>query len=303
MNIKLKLFILITLILIVITFPYINNLYLVKYPKLITKKTNIYSSDPVWNLADQYKYGNHPQNVLYIVKPEESKKNGKFIIFIHGGTFLSRYATDDYFTPIIKFFSAEGYTVSAVEYRSLARNSWKTVINDIKKGITASFNLYEKKSEEIILIGASAGATASALLLYSNKYPNIPGIDKFIGIVGLYSPQNVPESVNNYMQKFSKDKVTYSSFLRFEANNKISKSNAPALLIEVSSDDCDNFANTSQSHAKKLSRFLKIIGIKSTISQITSYNKGYNTHIGSLKAIAEKETIVTEDLNKFFISD
>lgn len=258
--------------------------------------TKVQPTAEIWNLATKYNYGLSPDNTIHILRPAPDKYNGKSIIFVHGGGFISRYATDEYFSPLITSFHNKGYTVAAVEYRKLTKHNWNTVINDIKKGIARSHLLLKNSSSEVILLGSSAGATAGALLLYSEEYPDIPEVDKFIGVVGLYCPENVPFHVDELIENSSKEKLKYSSLLKF---GKTAKTRTPALLIETKSDEMDKYVYTKRSHSKKLSAYLSENGVENSCFTIDSENIAYNVHMGAIIAIGNRASGVTQALNKF----
>ncbi len=122
-----------------------------------------------------YKSTNNKPLTLDIYKSKkESKKSSPVIIYVHGGSWV--YGTDSIpqaLSPILDIFREEGYTIISVSYE-MSHNSidFKKQISDVKDAIRWVYknsNAYNLNTNEIGLMGISAGAHLSLIAAYSEN--------------------------------------------------------------------------------------------------------------------------------------
>ena len=120
--------------------------------------------------------------------------------------------------------------------------------------------------EEVTCVGSSAGATALALILYSNKYPSISEATRFIGFDGIYNPDSITSKASTSIS-LCNSSPKYD--LAFDGKLKV-----PALLIEGESDCFDANPMTSKSHAEYLAGILKSKSIYAETCWMTKEDAG-----------------------------
>lgn len=271
--------------------------------------TRIFSQDSMWKGVEQYKYGDRAESHFYVLRPKEEKDNGKLMIFLHGGGFLCSAATADS-DPIFKSLLNKGFTIATVDYPYLGNENhsptpFNEIMNDISKGVTAAYNTLGKNAKEVVLAGVSAGATASALLLYSNKFPAIPHIDKFLGLAGVYNPDAVSENLNGWVRNERANHQDFSSLLRGEDGKPLlsgkTQTKTPALLLQGGDDSTDCKHGDKASSAYWLKCLLS--GQESPdLNYPFAYinEEHYNHHTGVVDAIADGKTEAAKLFDEFF---
>lgn len=270
--------------------------------------TRIFSQDSIWKNVEQYRYGTRAENHFYVLRPQEEKNNGKLMIFLHGGGFLNSAATADS-DPIFKRFLDKGFTLATVDYPYLgnANNSpipFHLIMDDISKGVTAAYHTLAKDAKEVVLAGVSAGAAASALLLYSDKFPEIPKIDKFVGFAGVYNPDAVSEGLNGWVRGETPNHQDFSSLLRAENGQALLAGNprtqTPALLLQGGDDSTDDKHGDPASSAYWLK--CRLSGSENNPNCQFAYinDDGYNHHTGVVDAVADGKTEASKLFDKFF---
>lgn len=176
---------------------------------------------------------------------QNQQTTDKLAVVVHGGGFYAGDATDRHTKTLINTMLHFGYNVASINY-ILCDGSvvWPAPVSDPSDGIAARMNsAIEQISQEIFLptevvvIGNSAGSQGAALVLYSDDYPDSPGINKFIGIAGSYNP----DAIGNDGQIV--ELCHYDPSVHFTYHGK---SLVPALLIEGDSDQHDRYANDSE---------------------------------------------------------
>lgn len=152
---------------------------------------------PSYVLSDQYlkrdlAYGEkqYQKLDLYLPKDQAAAKR-KLLIFLYGGGWTSGSKENYYF--VADAFTAAGYAVAIPDYIKYPNGEFPTFVEDIARSIdwlSRSVRNYAD-IDEFILMGHSAGAHISALLLTDPKYlaahnlsPNI--IHAFVGLAGPY---------------------------------------------------------------------------------------------------------------------
>jgi acetyl esterase/lipase len=269
---------------------------LVNNPQLVPKDehTRIYSGDPIWNNVEQYKYGPVPENNFYVLRPEPEKTNGKLLIYVHGGGFFLGSAVNDYDANLFKRFLEKGYTVATIDYRLMKTDPFCLTIEDVAKGIKATHNKLKFQSKDIVLSGLSSGAVAGALLLYSDKYPSIPKIGKFIGLAGGFGPASVADFLDKDLRENSVEHRSYRSLLKYGDKPK---TNTPALLLSGAEDECDKAPNSDKSRNAQLKKLIE--SSDGGKAELFYTYENYKNHGGPQQALIENDPPTTKILDEF----
>jgi pimeloyl-ACP methyl ester carboxylesterase len=209
-----------------------------------------------------HSYGADSRNIFILtLQPEHvEQKKVKLAVVVHGGGFI-RGGPEWGKTKIMSdFFLERGYSVGRVSYRVCPDVKWPVPVEDIAEGIQAVFNVLNKGGfavEDVTYMGHSAGAYAGSLLLYSNNYPSIQGIDRFIGSAGAYNPDSfiISGEWNSPTIKSAWETCGFppSDFGLFHGN----KTSVPALLLEGEKDHLDANPMTEDSHSEYLAGILR----------------------------------------------
>lgn len=246
-------------------------------------------------LFQPYRYGPAAKQVFYLARPRGNPASQQLAILVHGGNYLYGSAMDAGMLPLTKFFLDRGYWVASVDYRTLVTEKWPTPVVDTADGIAAVLKHLEGKVTDVTYVGFSAGAVSGALLLYSNQFPDVPRIDKFIGISGLYNHQAVGEGPIQAIQQGSLERL---DILRSVDSLAQPKTDTPALLIEGTHDYfADKYPNTPQSHAATLEQLLKRSRVDAQSYWVAQ--EGFTDHMGPLELIAAGDRHVTIVLENF----
>ncbi len=217
------------------------------------------------------------------------------VILVHGGGFIGGSADGKNMQTLEQFFKGEGYTVESLSYELCPSVKWPTPVDDIAKGVNDTIAKYQNqgiKIHNITYVGFSAGSTAGALLLYSDKYPNIPDITRFIGFSGVYSPiatsHVADDSISECNINVSQDLV-YSS---------VAKTHTKALLIEGQADAYDKYPETPQSSAEYLSGILTKDGVYNQVYWATEPN-GKCGHGCAIQQVGAGDQQIIDIINNF----
>jgi acetyl esterase/lipase len=219
----------------------------------VTRPTRVRHPDPVDPSAflakgfQEFSYGPSTSDRFYLAIHPQSRK---LAFFVHGGGFLSGSAMDPGNSPVIEELWAEGYSVATIGYPLIPDVTWSGAIQAIANGIEAANKLAGRGMTTRVVIGASAGATAGALILYSPdpQYPSLPfHIDRFVGVSGIYISSSV---LQNW----------YSADLQ-GAFTGPPKTQTPAFLIAGEHDEWDVKAGTPESDPLAFSNYLTQGGV------------------------------------------
>jgi len=121
-----------------------------------------------------YKSTNNIPLSLDLYEPTKILKNGSpVIIYVHGGSWAyGDKSLPEIFTPVLDSFREEGYTIISLEYELLDKlldfNKQVSDIKDAIRWINKNKDVYNFNSDEIGIIGVSAGAHLSLLAAYSS---------------------------------------------------------------------------------------------------------------------------------------
>lgn len=249
----------------------------------------------VWSEFKRYHYGLDPQNVVYIHLPERVHERVPLAILVHGGNYLYGSATDDSMLPLARYFMEQGYAVASVDYRTLQHHHWPVPVEDVRQAVSYIFRSIGDRIEHTTYVGYSAGAVTGALLLYTEQYGHIDGIDHFIGLSGLYdkaaaSPEPVAAIRSQSLERID--------LLRVIEQIHNPRQSVPALLVEGSRDYfADQFPDTPQSHMEKLAGLLQAHRIP--VQTFWATEAGMNDHEGPIALFTLRDRSFLKTLDAF----
>lgn len=255
----------------------------------------------IWRYFKAYQYGPDRKNILYLAVPKQTihskSVSPKLALLVHGGNYLSGSAEGWDMAILAKPFLQKGYVVASLDYRDLSTDIWPLPVKDVIQGIVHVQKLLAQSPPitETVYVGFSAGAVTGALLLYSEQFQDIPRIDKFIGISGLYSKKATALRPVEEIRQLS-----VNQFNILDAVQEIGKPKTltPALLIEGTEDYfVDRFPNTADSHAEYLKARLKQHHLSAESYWVDT--PGYKDHVGPLHLMAQGDTALLKKLNAF----
>lgn len=122
-----------------------------------------------------YKDTNGKVQTLDIYGPEKKLKNGSpVILYVHGGSWVyGNKEIPDVIAPLLDSFRKEGYTIISVGYElATDKIDFYKQASDVKDSIRWVYknkDVYGFNTDEIGVIGASAGAHLSLLATYSGE--------------------------------------------------------------------------------------------------------------------------------------
>lgn len=155
----------------------------------------------LYSSFNKYSYGPHPMDSFYLYMPKtiDSKKTLKLAVYAHGGGFDSGEATETINAGIIRLLEDKGNTiVASLNYRLLDDGAWPGPMESLANSMTALNNLLKNSGipvAETTVIGLSAGAMASARIIYDQNAPSttLP-VNKFVSIGGIFFPPVIPDA-------------------------------------------------------------------------------------------------------------
>lgn len=200
-----------------------------------------------------YKTNNNISLTLDLYEPNKIiSKGSPVILYVHGGSWVyGDKSLPPIFTPLLDSFRQEGYSIISVEYElldeSLDFNKQVSDIKDSIRWINKNKDLYNFNTDEIGIIGVSAGAHLSLLASYSDnndfvddeelsKFPsNIKYIIDFFGPTDLSTLDTsiAPEVMNTHIYPMDNKK----EFLAKHSPINYVKENLPSTLIVHSEND------------------------------------------------------------------
>ncbi|MCE3236752.1 MAG: esterase/lipase [Vampirovibrio sp.] len=254
-----------------------------------------------WARFERHAYGPDPQQYLYLYRPErlsgqsETQDKAPLAVLVHGGNYLFGSATEYSMMPLADYMMKWGYAVASINYRTLQHHRWPAPVTDVRDGIYEAQRLLRGKVQQTMFVGYSAGAVTGALLLYADQYGHLDGIDRFIGISGLYDKAAASPDPVAAIRHQSLGQV---DLLKVVDTIKAPKRPVPALLIEGRRDYfADNFPGTPRSHAERLARLLQQHHIPART--FWTEGEGFDGHDGPIAMLALKERAIIAVLDSF----
>lgn len=248
-----------------------------------------------------YKSNNNIPQALDLYQPNKRiSKGSPVILYVHGGSWAYGDKTlPQVFTPILDSFRDEGYTIISIEYELLDKSlDFSKQVSDIKDSIrwmNKNKDLYNFNTDEIGVIGVSAGAHLSLLASYSesNDFLGDEELSKFPCkikyIVDFFGPTDLStlnaEIAPNMMNLDLSSIPNKKDFLDKYSPINYVKENLPKTLIIHSKNDVLVPYSNSQSlytKSKKLNNSVELVNIENIDHDLS------NLTLENAKKIAQK---------------
>lgn len=134
-------------------------------------------------------YGLKARQRLDLYRSKNAKPQKPLIVFVHGGSWQHGNKRDYLF--IGETFAREGYDVAVINYHLAPEHIFPAFIDDIAQAIhylNQNQNKLNISTENLILMGHSAGAFNVMSVVYSAQAKNFKYKDQIKAIVGLAGP-------------------------------------------------------------------------------------------------------------------
>ena len=134
-------------------------------------------------------YGLKARNRLDLYRTKNPKKQKPLIVFVHGGSWQHGNKRDYLF--IGETFAREGFDVAVINYHLAPEHIFPAFIDDLAQAIhylTQNQNKLNISTDNMILMGHSAGAFNVMSVVYSAQSQNFKYKDQIKAIVGLAGP-------------------------------------------------------------------------------------------------------------------
>lgn len=151
----------------------------------------------------EYKKSNGKAVTLDIYEAKKKLKGGSpVILYVHGGSWIyGNSQIPELMEPLLNVFRNEGYAIISVNYRLTTNEiDFYKQVSDVKDAIRWVYknkDKYDFNTNEIGLVGASAGAHLSLLAAYSgnNEFKDDKALDNYPSkvkwVVDLFGPTNL----------------------------------------------------------------------------------------------------------------
>lgn len=134
-------------------------------------------------------YGLKARNRLDLYRTKNPKKQKPLIVFVHGGSWQHGNKRDYLF--IGETFAREGFDVAVINYQLAPENIFPAFVDDLAQAIhylTQNKVKLNISTDNMILMGHSAGAFNVMSVVYSAQSQNFKYKDQIKAIVGLAGP-------------------------------------------------------------------------------------------------------------------
>ena len=134
-------------------------------------------------------YGLKARNRLDLYRTKNPKKQKPLIVFVHGGSWQHGNKRDYLF--IGETFAREGFDVAVINYHLAPEHIFPAFIDDLAQAIhylSQNQNKLNISTDNMILMGHSAGAFNVMSVVYSAQSQNFKYKDQIKAIVGLAGP-------------------------------------------------------------------------------------------------------------------
>jgi len=214
------------------------------------------------------KYADTTMNMdFYPAQPKNGdvKENRPVVIVVHGGSWAG--GDSKQLPELNSYLAAKGYNVAAINYRMAPKWQTPAPVEDIQAAIAymrAHAEELHVDTNNIVLLGRSAGAQIALLAAYTIHEPALKGVIDFYGpsdMVWGYSIPSNPWIMNS--RKVMEDYVggTYArvpqKYFNCSPVEFVSKTSVPTLMIHGMND-----VLVSPLHDERLIKKLKPNGVK-----------------------------------------
>ncbi len=168
-----------------------------------------------------------------------NNKRSPLVIVIHGGSWQS--GDNKQLPELNSYLAAKGYNVAAINYRLAPAYKAPAPVEDTRDAINffiANAAIYNIDTNNIVLIGRSAGAQVALCAAYNFKLPNIKGVISYYGPADMVWAGQLPanagvldnnEIYNDYLGGLYKD--VPEKFKEVSAVQQADSLSPPTLMI------------------------------------------------------------------------
>ena len=227
-------------------------------------------------------YGPQDHQKLNIYKP--NTPSNKTIIFYYGGGW-KQGDKDDYLF-IADTFVQQGYNVVIPNYGLYPDHVYPQFLRDC--ALAADWISTNLPSEQLFLMGHSAGAYNAAMIAINDEYlaPHSLNINDITAVIGIAGPYNFTPSSAKYKRIFN----NLDDYSQMHVSSYIN-ANAPPFLIMHGRED----STVSIRNSQKLAQDLRGVGVA---VEEHYYNMGHYKIIGAFaKLIRDKYSLASDVLN------
>ncbi|WP_436896982.1 alpha/beta hydrolase [Acinetobacter gyllenbergii] len=161
-------------------------------------------------------YGLKARQRLDLYRTKNPKKQRPLIIFVHGGSWQHGNKRDYLFVG--ESFAREGYDVAVINYHLAPEHIFPTYIDDIAQAIhylSQNQGKLNISTDNIILMGHSAGAFNVMSVVYSAYSQNFKYKDKIRAIVGMAGPYHFDYKGDPLAEHAFDQKVSYQQVMPY----------------------------------------------------------------------------------------
>ncbi|WP_151716220.1 alpha/beta hydrolase [Acinetobacter sp. TUM15071] len=161
-------------------------------------------------------YGLKARQRLDLYRTKNPKKQRPLIVFVHGGSW--QHGNKREYLFIGETFAREGYDVAVINYHLAPEHIFPTFIDDIAQAIHYLSQNQDKlniSTDNIILMGHSAGAFNVMSVVYSAYSQNFKYKDKIRAIVGMAGPYHFDYKGDPLAEHAFDQKVSYQQVMPY----------------------------------------------------------------------------------------
>lgn len=161
-------------------------------------------------------YGLKARQRLDLYRTKSPKKQRPLIVFVHGGSWQHGNKRDYLFVG--ESFAREGYDVAVINYHLAPEHIFPTFIDDIAQAIhylSQNQGKLNISTDNIILMGHSAGAFNVMSVVYSAYSQNFKYKDKIRAIVGMAGPYHFDYKGDPLAEHAFDQKVSYQQVMPY----------------------------------------------------------------------------------------
>lgn len=133
------------------------------------------------------RYGERPEHVADVWRPESDRRQPALVIVIHGGFWRAGFDRR-HVRPMGNALAAQGFSVASIEYRrtGMPGGGWPGTVDDVRLATTRLPDLVAAQAGRPIgptlLVGHSAGGH---LALWAGSQVRIPGLGGIVSLAGV----------------------------------------------------------------------------------------------------------------------
>jgi acetyl esterase/lipase len=203
-----------------------------------------------YDLKSDLAYGSHARQTLDVYTPHSVDGASPMIVFFYGGGW--REGSKDNYRFVASSLTDAGYVVVIPDYRVFPEVVFPEFVDDGAEAVAWALqhaSEYGADSNEVFLMGHSAGAHIAAMLITDQRFLAKHDIDtgNLRGFVGLSGPYNfLPIESGYLLDVFPENNRDASQPINF-----VTATTPPALLIHGTGDELV-FPSNSETMARRL---------------------------------------------------